>query len=87
MADGQSRAHSRCLVAGLCISRGEFTVPPSFRLLLSKMLAVALFENDTLTHLDLSYNSVTPSAALVFAFALKVRGCAHSLGAAYVPWK
>lgn len=37
------------------------------------MLAVSLFENDTLTHLDLSYNSVTPSAALVFAFALKVR--------------
>lgn len=36
------------------------------------MLAVSLFENDTLTNLDLSYNSVTPSAALVLAFALKV---------------
>lgn len=41
------------------------------------MLAVSLFENDTLTHLDLSYNSVTPSAALVFAFALKVRSWAQ----------
>lgn len=40
------------------------------------MLAVSLFENDTLTSLDLSYNSVTPSAALVLAFALKV----HILG-------
>lgn len=38
-------------------------------------LAVALIENDTLTSLDLSYNSVTPAAAMVLAFALKVGGC------------
>lgn len=38
-------------------------------------LAVALIENNTLTSLDLSYNSVTPAAAMVLAFALKVGGC------------
>lgn len=37
-----------------------------------KRLAVALSQNDTLTGLDLSYNSVTPAAAMVLAFALKV---------------
>lgn len=35
-------------------------------------LAVALSQNDTLTSLDLSYNSVSPAAAIVLAFALKV---------------
>lgn len=49
-----------------------------------KVLAVSLFENDTLTHLDLSYNSVTPSAALVFAFALKVRRRSQTGRGAYV---
>lgn len=39
-----------------------------------KILAVSLFENDTLSSVDLSYNSVTPSAAMVLAFALKVSG-------------
>lgn len=47
------------------------------------MLAVSLFENDTLTSLDLSYNSVTPSAALVFAFALKVHKVGLSLHVVY----
>lgn len=37
-----------------------------------KILAAALCENDTLTRLDLSYNSVTPAAAMVLAFSLKV---------------
>lgn len=36
-------------------------------------LAVALSQNSTLTSLDLSYNSVTPAAAMVLAYALKVR--------------
>lgn len=39
---------------------------------ISQILGAALCENDTLTSLDLSYNSVTPAAAMVLGFALKV---------------
>lgn len=45
----------------------------------SQRLAVALSRNNTLTSLDLSYNSVTPAAAIVLAHALKVRYNVHDL--------
>lgn len=64
---------------GACgVDQNTFSPPgrlPCPFLILSglKMLAVSLFENDTLSSVDLSYNSVTPSAAMVLAFALKVQ--------------
>lgn len=38
-----------------------------------QILASALCENDTLSSLDLSYNAITQAAAMVLAFALKVK--------------